>query len=164
MAKINSLDELLVDLLKDTYDAEHQITKALPKMAQAASSSELRAAFEKHLRETEQQIQKVESVFQMLGESPSRKTCKAMQGLVAEGQEVLQEDMDDDVRDAALIASAQKIEHYEIASYGTMRTFARLLNHDDAVQVLQDILDQEGDTDQALTNIAEGNVNLEARQ
>jgi ferritin-like metal-binding protein YciE len=160
--KLNTLHALLVDLLKDTYDAEHQITKALPKMAKQATSSALRTGFEQHLMETEVHIQRLEQVFAALGESPERKACKAMQGLVAEGEEVMKEKMDPDVMDAALIAAAQKVEHYEMAAYGTMRTFAQQMGHDQVAQMLQTTLDEEGTTDKKLTMLAESAINWKA--
>ena len=152
---IDTLRELLIDELKDIYSAEKQITKAMPKMIKKAQNPELRKAFERHLRETEGQITRLERVFQKLGQPAKAKTCKAMQGLVAEGQEMMGEDLDPDNMDAALIASAQKIEHYEIASYGTVRTWARRIGNEDVARLLQQTLDEEGETDKLLTSIAQ---------
>jgi ferritin-like metal-binding protein YciE len=163
MAKLNSLQELLVEELKDLYDAEHQLTKALPKMAQAATNPQLQNAFNQHLTETEGHVTRLEQVFQALGEQPSRKTCKAMKGLVEEGSEVIEEKMDPEVKDAALIASAQRVEHYEIAGYGAARTFAQTLGQNDVAQMLQQILNEEGNADKKLTQIAESRVNQQAR-
>lgn len=159
----NSLHELFVEELKDLYDAEHQITEALPKMRQAASSTQLKKAFEDHLAMTEKQIKRLEQVFEALDQKPSRKTCKGMQGLIKEGSEIISEKMDSDVRDAALITAAQKVEHYEIASYGSVRTFANLMGHDRAAKLLQQTLDEEGQTDEKLTQIAE-TLNQRANQ
>lgn len=163
MAKLSSLNELFVEELKDLYDAEHQLTKALPKMAEAATNSQLKTAFTSHLRETEGHIQRLEQVFNLVGEKPSRKTCKAMKGLVEEGSEVIEEKADPEVKDAALIASAQRVEHYEIAGYGTLRTFAMTLGLDEAATLLQQNLDEEGNADKKLTQIAESRVNERAR-
>lgn len=163
MAKLSSLNELFVEELKDLYDAEHQLTKALPKMAEAATNSQLKTAFTSHLRETEGHIERLEQVFNLVGEKPSRKTCKAMKGLVEEGSEVIEEKADPEVKDAALIASAQRVEHYEIAGYGTLRTFAMTLGMDEAATLLQQNLDEEGNADKKLTQIAESRVNERAR-
>ncbi|NLX09655.1 MAG: ferritin-like domain-containing protein [Chloroflexi bacterium] len=152
---LKSLDDLLLHELKDIYDAEHQITEALPKMRQAASSNELKKAFEEHLKVTEEQIKRLEQVFEQLGEKPKREACKGMKGLVAEGQNVMEEGDKGDTLDAALIASAQKVEHYEIASYGSVRTYANMLGHRDVAQLLQQTLDEESMTDEKLTGIAE---------
>jgi len=160
--KLDTLRDLLVAELKDIYSAENQILKALPKMAGAATSTQLKTAFETHLKETEGQVKRLEQVFEKLGRSPSGKTCKAMQGLVEEGNELLKEDADPEVLDAALIAAAQKVEHYEIASYGTVRTYAAQLGDADICALLQQTLDEEGATDKKLTQLAEGCVNLAA--
>jgi ferritin-like metal-binding protein YciE len=125
--KLESLNELLIEELKDLYDAEHQLTQALPKMAKAATSEPLQTAFNHHLTETENQISRLEQVFEAMGEKATRKTCKAMKGLVEEGDELMKEDAEPEVLDAGLIAAAQKVEHYEIASYGTVRAYAQLL-------------------------------------
>ena len=162
MASIESLEELLQDELKDIYDAEKQITKALPKMAKKASSDELRQAFEEHLRQTEQQIERLEQVFEQL-ELPARgKKCEGMKGLLEEGQTMMSEADDDATRDAVMIASAQKVEHYEIAAYGTVRTWANLLGKSEVASLLEETLEEEKETDQRLTGIAEAMVNPEA--
>jgi ferritin-like metal-binding protein YciE len=154
----------LVELeLKDLYSAEKQLTKALPKMAKAATNEDLKAAFESHLEETEGQIQRLESIFKQLDISYARvEKCKAMEGLIEEGKEIMEEGLEPDVLDAALICAAQKVEHYEIAGYGCARTFAQLLGHDDVANLLQETLDEEGSADKKLTEIAESFVNQEA--
>jgi ferritin-like metal-binding protein YciE len=161
---LSTLQDLLIEELQDTYDAEHQILEALPKMAEAATNKKLATAFRQHLKQTETHVTRLEKVFGILGEDPKRKKCKAMAGLTAEGAEIIKEDADGDVRDAALIAAAQKVEHYEIAGYGTLRTWAQLLGHEDAVKLLQTTLDEEGDTDKKLTALAEGGVNEAAEE
>ena len=158
----DNLRELLVDELKDIYSAENQILKALPKMAKKASHPELKDAFETHLAETQGHVQRLEEIFQQLGEKPKGKTCAAMQGIVEEGKEIMGEDYDDDVMDAALIAAAQKVEHYEIASYGTVRAWAKLLKEKEVVGLLQQTLDEEGKTDKLLTKLATSSINIEA--
>lgn len=161
--KLDSLKALYIEELRDLYNAENQITKALPKMAKAATSPELKQAFEMHLEETQGQIGRLEQIFEALGESPKGKTCKAMQGLIEEGEEILKAKADPMVRDAALIAAAQRVEHYEIAGYGTVRTYAKLLKERQAAKLLQETLDEEGATDEKLTSLAEGGINLEAQ-
>jgi ferritin-like metal-binding protein YciE len=162
MAGINSLDSLFEDELKDIYDAEKQITKALPKMIKKAGAEELRSAFEEHLQQTEQQIERLEQVFELL-ELPARgKKCIGMQNLIKEGQEMMAEADDEDTRDALMVAAAQKVEHYEIASYGTLRVWANLLGHTEAAGLFEQTLDEEKETDQRLTAIAESFVNQEA--
>lgn len=163
MAKLNSLQELLVEELKDLYDAEHQLTKALPKMAKASTNTQLQNAFTSHLAETEGHIKRLEQVFEQLGEKASRKTCKAMKGLVEEGAEAIEEPMEPEVKDAALIAAAQRVEHYEMAGYGAARTFAQTLGHSEVAQMLQKTLNEEGAADKKLTQIAESRVNQQAR-
>lgn len=164
MAK-KSFKDLYVEMLEDSYDSEHQITEALPKMAEAATSPELKAAFEQHLAETERQIEKLEQVFEMLGVEPERKTCEATKGLVEEGEEMIDEgdELEDGVLDAGLIGCAQKVEHYEIASYGTLCEFARILGFKDQQAILKSILDEEKTTDQKLTQLAESQVNETAK-
>jgi ferritin-like metal-binding protein YciE len=159
--KMGSLKDLLVEELKDLYSAENQMIKALPKMAKAATSPELRAAFEAHLEETKGQVVRLEKVFKELDESPKGKKCKAMEGLLEEGKELMEEEAEPAVMDAALIAAAQKVEHYEIAAYGTVRTYARLLGMEDAADLLQETLEEEGATDEKLTGLAE-DINVEA--
>ena len=160
--KMKTLEDLLYHELKDLYSAEKQLTKALPKMAKAASSKDLKTAFETHLEETQHQISRLEEIFEKL-QIPSRAhKCKAMEGLVEEGKEILEEDMDEQVRDAALIAAAQRVEHYEIAGYGCARTFARQLGHDEIADTLQSILDEEKAADEKLTELAMQHINEEA--
>jgi ferritin-like metal-binding protein YciE len=160
--KFENLRDLYLDELHDLYDAEHQILDALPKMENRASHDELKRAFRSHLEETRGQVSRLEQVFEMCGEKPSRKTCEAMKGLMAEGEEILKAKGDPDVLDAGLIAAAQRVEHYEIAGYGTLRTLARRLGYEDQARLLQQTLDQEGAADKKLTQIAESRVNVEA--
>ena len=160
--KLESLRELLVDELKDLYSAENQLVKALPKMAKAAASPELKAAFEEHLEETKGQVDRLVTIFEQLEGSPKGKKCKAMEGLVEEGSEFIDADGEDSVKDAALICAAQKVEHYEIASYGCARTFASLLGLDEVAELLQETLDEEGNADKKLTELAETVINVEA--
>jgi len=160
--KLDSLKKLYIEELRDLYNAENQILKALPKMAKAASSEELKAAFTEHLEQTKGQVARLETIFEKIGKSPKGKTCKAMEGLVEESEELLKEDAEPEVLDAGLIASAQRVEHYEIAGYGTVRTYARLLNEAEAARLLQETLDEEGETDKKLSQLAEGLINLEA--
>ena len=162
--KIDSLDILLEEELKDIYSAEKQLLKALPKMAKSASSDELRAALEEHLTVTEGQVTRLEEVFEALGKTAKAKTCKAMQGLIEEATELMEEDADDAVLDAGLIAAAQKVEHYEIASYGTVRTWAKLCGEENAAELLQETLDEEREADQKLTELAENLVNPAAEE
>jgi ferritin-like metal-binding protein YciE len=159
--KAESLRDLYIEQLQDLYSAENQLVKALPKMAKAATSEELRTAITEHLQVTKNQARRLEEIFSNLGEDPKGTKCKGMEGLVAEGSEVLEEDMDDDVRDAALIAAAQRVEHYEIAGYGTVRTYANLLGEDEAAAALEEILNEEKEADTKLSSIAE-EINLEA--
>jgi len=159
---LNSLDDLLLLQLQDLYDAEQRLTKALPKMAEAAKHKELKSAFQKHLRETEQHVKRLEKVFSILGQTAQRETCEAMKGLISEGDEAVGAGGSDDVRDAALIAAAQRVEHYEIAGYGTVRTLADQLGHKEIARILQETLDEEGACDKKLTEIAESRVNTKA--
>ena len=159
---IATLHDLYVEELKDLYNAEHQILKALPKMAKAASHEELSQAFKDHLAETKTQVERLEKIFKALGVSPKGKKCKAMEGLLEEGQDVMAEDAEPAVLDAALIASAQRVEHYEMAGYGCVRTFARLLGYDEAADLLQETLDEEGTADKHLTELAESVINAQA--
>lgn len=159
--KATSLRELYVQELKDLYDAENQITKALPKMMKEASSDELRSALEEHLEITKEQARRIEQIFENMGERLKAEKCKGMEGVIKEGSELLKEADDDDVRDAGIIASAQKVEHYEIASYGTVRTYAQLLGEDEAARLLQETLDEEKEADQKLNGLAE-EINVEA--
>ncbi len=160
--KLDSLNELYVDHLKDMYSAETQITKALPRMVKKATSPDLKAAFEAHLQETQGQIQRLEQIFQTLEKSPRGKKCGGMEGLLEEGKEVMSEDIDPEVLDAALIAAAQKVEHYEISAYGTARAYARLLGDNTAVKLLTLTLEEEVKADKKLTHLAESGINIEA--
>ena len=162
--KLESLQALYIEELRDLYSAETQITKALPKMIKAASHDELKTAFQEHLDQTMGQIERLEKIFEKLGKSPKGKTCKAMEGLVEEAAELLKEgkDADPSVLDAGLIAAAQRVEHYEIAGYGTVRTYAETLGDDEAAGLLQETLDEEAETDRRLTDLAENVVNVEA--
>lgn len=159
---IATLHDLYVDELKDLYNAEHQILKALPKMAKAASHAELTQAFKDHLAETKVQVERLEKIFKKLDVSPKGKTCKAMEGLLEEGKDLMAEDAEPAVLDAALIAAAQRVEHYEMAGYGCVRTFARLLGYAEAADLLQETLDEEGTADKKLTDLAESVINAEA--
>lgn len=159
---LRTLHDLYVDELRDLYNAENQLLKALPKMAKAANSPELKSAFEEHLEVTKEQVSRLEQIFEKLELSPKGKKCKAMEGLLAEGKEVIEEEADPDVKDAALIASAQRVEHYEMAGYGCVRTYARQLGYSDAANLLQATLDEEGEADKALTELAESQVNADA--
>jgi ferritin-like metal-binding protein YciE len=160
--QMENLQDLLKEDLKDVLNAENQIIKALPKMIKKASHPELQDAFEKHLEETKGHADRIEQVMEMLGMPAKGKTCKAMQGILEEGKEVMGEDADDDVMDAALIGAAQKVEHYEIATYGTLCTYADLLGLEDAKRLLGQNLEEEKKTDQALSELAEAVINLEA--
>ena len=149
-----SLEDAFVEELRDIYYAEKQITKALPKMAKKATNPDLKAGFEKHLRETEGQVRRLEEVFELLGEKAKGKKCEAMDGLLEEGKDVMQEDAEDEVRDALMIAAAQKVEHYEIATYGTLCTWAELLGMDQVARLLKQTLSEEKTTDEKLTQVA----------
>jgi ferritin-like metal-binding protein YciE len=157
--EIDSLRKLYVEELKDLYSAEKQILQALPKMVKKASNPQLKAGFQEHLRQTEEQVKRLDRIFEGLGKSGRGKKCKGMEGLLEEGKEVMQEDMDEETRDAALIAAAQRVEHYEIAGYGCARTFAQRVGNTSAAQLLQQSLDEIGATDKMLTRIAERSVN-----
>ena len=160
--KLNTLKQLYIEELRDLYSAENQLLKALPKMAKGASSDELKLAFENHLDQTKVHVERLEEIFERLDETPKGKTCQAMKGLVEEGSEILEEDGEESVLDAGIIAAAQKVEHYEVASYGTVRTFAQLLGEDEAAELLQETLDEEGEADKLLTQLAQEIVNPEA--
>lgn len=162
--KITSLEDLLLDGLRDLYSAESQLIKALPRMAKAASSQELRRAFEEHLEQTRGQLERLDQVFEHLGARGKGKKCVAMEGLIEEGKELMEQDVDDPVMDAGLIAAAQKVEHYEIAAYGTCRTWAQQLEQNEIADLLQQTLDEEKQTDQKLTEIAESLANPKAEQ
>jgi ferritin-like metal-binding protein YciE len=153
--KQNTLKELYLDELRDLYDAEQQLVKALPKMAKASTSPELRSGFEEHLEQTKGHVQRLEQIFEELGEPAKGKKCKGMAGLVAEGAEMMDEDFEDKVMDAGLISAAQRVEHYEIAAYGTVRTFANLLGESEAESLLETTLNEEKETDQKLTEASQ---------
>jgi ferritin-like metal-binding protein YciE len=157
----NDLRELYVDELKDLYDAENQLIKALPKMAEAATSDQLRLGFEQHLEQTREHAQRIERIFNSMGEKVKGKKCKGMKGLISEGEDVMSEDYDGELMDAALISAAQRVEHYEIAAYGTVRTFANILGEQEAVTLLEQTLEEEKQTDKKLTELAK-NINFEA--
>jgi ferritin-like metal-binding protein YciE len=161
---IDSFDELFLEQLKDIYDAEKRLVNALPKMARAASNPELREAIEDHLEQTRGHVDRLEEIFESIDEKPTAKKCKAMVGLIEEGDEMLSGDVEPDVRDAGIIAAAQKVEHYEIASYGTLRTFADLKGEKEAARLLQETLDEEKEADKKLTEVAESAINLEAAE
>ena len=158
----NPLHEAFIDEVADMYNAEQQLIKALPKMAKAAQSEQLREAFESHLKETEQQAQRIEEAMESIGESLQRKKCKAMEGLLAEGKEMMEDYKGDPAIDAVLIAAAQKVEHYEIASYGTICAWAEQMDHQEALGLFRQNLEEEKAADEKLTTIAEGTANLEA--
>ena len=162
--KLGSLQDLYVEELKDLYNAENQLLKALPKMAKAASSPELRTAFEDHLEQTKGQVKRLETIFKKLGSSPKGKKCKAMEGLIEEGSELMEQQAEPAVMDAALIAAAQRVEHYEMAGYGCVRTFARLLGHKEAADLLQATLQEEAAADKKLSKLAEATINVEANE
>jgi ferritin-like metal-binding protein YciE len=162
--EMESLKELYVDELKDLYSAEKQLVKALPRMAKNATNPELKQAFTDHLQETEGHVERLEQIFEMLGERAGGKKCKGMEGLIEEAKELLEEDAAEEVLDAGLISKAQHVEHYEIAGYGTVRTYARQLGLEDQAELLQETLDEEGKADELLTQIAESSVNAEAEQ
>jgi ferritin-like metal-binding protein YciE len=155
MSKITNLRELFIEELRDLYHAENQLVKALPKMAKAATHQTLRDGFEQHLQETVNQVQRLEQIFESLGEKPKGRTCEAMKGLIAEGDEWISQKAEPSLKDAGLIVAAQKIEHYEIAGYGSVRTFAERLGFDDIGATLQATLDEEAETDKQLTDICE---------
>lgn len=160
--KFNNLQDLFMEQLRDMYDAEQRLVKALPKMAKAASDAQLRGGFEQHLEQTKNHVTRLEQVFQLLGQKAKEETCPAMKGLVEEGEEMISAGGGDEVRDAGLIAAAQKVEHYEIASYGTLCTWAQRLGQHAAFDLLRQTLQEEKATDEKLTRIAESKVNLQA--
>jgi len=161
MAK--TLTDLFHDQLQDAYSAETQLTKALPKMAKAAGSTDLRAGFEQHLSETKNQLSRLEKVCQQVGCKTGSNTCEAMEGLIEEGEEVMDLGLDAEAQDAGLIAAAQKVEHYEIALYGTLCSFAKQLGHADAARILHETLEEERRTDEKLTQLAERGINRKAK-
>jgi len=160
--KLDTLRKLYVEELRDIYNAEQQLVKALPKIAKAASSDDLRDAIETHLDETKGHVERLEEIFEGLNENPKGKTCQAMKGLIEEGSEILDAKGEDSVLDAGIIAAAQKVEHYEMATYGTLRTWADLLNEEKAAGLLQETLDEEGEADAKLNELADEIVNPEA--
>jgi ferritin-like metal-binding protein YciE len=160
--RIDNLQTLFLEQLKDAYDFEHQLVDALGKMEEAASSPQLKRAFAEHRKQTQRQAQRLEKVFAALGEEPERKTCKGMKGLVAEGKEVLDAKGDEAAIDAGLIAAAQKVEHYEMATYGTLRTFAQQLGRNQEARLLQEILDEESQANEKLTGLATSGINRNA--
>jgi ferritin-like metal-binding protein YciE len=164
MAETGTLHEAFVEELRDTYDAEKQLTKALPKMAKAANSPELKEAIENHLEETRQQVQRLEQVFAAIEEKARGKHCEGIAGIIEEGQTVMQEEYDEATADALLIAAAQRAEHYEMAAYGTLVAWARAMGHDDAADLLQETLDEEKAADEKLNELAEGGINEQAAQ
>jgi ferritin-like metal-binding protein YciE len=162
MVRTNGLKELYIDELRDLYNAENQLTKALPKMAKAANSEELRSGFEEHLEQTKGHVKRLEQIFGSLDEKPTGKKCKGMEGLIEEGSEMIkEEEFKGEVLDAGLISAAQRVEHYEIAGYGSVRTYAKLLGEVQAAELLEQTLEEEKETDQKLTQLAE-KINVEA--
>jgi ferritin-like metal-binding protein YciE len=161
--EMESLRDLFVDELKDLYSAENQILKALPKMIKKASSEKLKSGFEQHLKETQGHVERLDKIFQELDESPRGKKCKGMEGIIADGKEMMEQDAEPEVMDAALIGAAQHVEHYEMAGYGCVRTYADLLGHSKFVELLQKTLDEEKATDEKLTELARG-INVSAQK
>jgi len=162
--EMDSLKELYVEELKDLWSAETQITKALPKMMKAATNPKLKKAFNTHLKQTERHIKRLERIFKELDESPRGKKCVGMEGLIKEGQELIKEKPEAEVLDAGLIAAAQHVEHYEMAGYGCVRTWARQMGEDRQAELLQETLDEEEQTDRLLTDLAESEINVEAEE
>lgn len=160
--KLDSLEKLYLNELRDLFSAENQLLKALPKMAKAASSEDLKGAFDKHVEQTETHVERLEKIFEDLDESPKGKTCRGMKGLIEEGSEILSEDGEEMILDAGIIVAAQKVEHYEIASYGSVRTFAELLQRNKDAKLLQTTLDEESETNELLNELAEELINPEA--
>lgn len=160
--EFNSFNDLFVNQIEDLYDAENRLTKALPKMAEAAHSSQLKQAFQSHLTETEGHVSRLEQIFREINVEPKRETCEAMKGLIAEGEEMIKAHGDPDIKDAALIAAAQRVEHYEMSGYGTARSFAQRLGLNQAATLLQQTLNEEKAADQKLNTIAESSVNQKA--
>jgi ferritin-like metal-binding protein YciE len=160
--QVDSLEKLYVEQLRDIYDAENQLVRAIPQMAKAASSTELRTAFEDHLEQTRGHVRRLDEIFRSLGHPSKGKSCKVMVALIEEGDEIVKSDSEPSVRDAGLIAAAQKVEHYEIAAYGTLRTFAEFRGDRPAAQALQATLDEEYEADKTLTQVAESSINVQA--
>jgi len=159
--EIDTLQKLYVEELRDLHSAERQIIQALPKMIKAATSPDLKAGLQKHLEITKEQLARLDQIFEKLGKKGTGKKCKGMEGVLADGKEILEEDMAPEVKDAGIISAAQHVEHYEMAGYGTVRTYAQLLGEKDAMKLLQQTLDEEGDSDKQLTKLAE-RINVEA--
>lgn len=162
--KMETLKDLLIEELQDIYDAEHQIIEALPKMKQAAKSNQLQQAFDQHLAQTREHVSRLEQVFQHLGVPARRKPCKAMQGIIREGEDMIRQNAAPDVKDAGLIAAAQRVEHYEIAAYGTAMAYARQLGQDQIISTLSQTLNEEKQTDEKLSQLAESTINIRASQ
>jgi ferritin-like metal-binding protein YciE len=162
--EFNSLEDLFLEQIGDLYDAEQRLTQALPKMADAAHSPALKSAFQTHLRETKGHVSRLERIFKQFGKTPERETCAAMKGLISEGEDMINATGDPHVMDAALIAAAQRVEHYEMAGYGTVRAFAEELGRSDVASELQKTLDEEGNADKILTQIAEQEANVQAQR
>lgn len=161
--RLENLGDLLLEQLRDLYDAEHRIVDALPKMAEKASNASLREAIKTHLQETKNQIKRLETCFEQLGTEPERETCEATKGLIKEGEEMLNKDAPASIRDAGIIASAQRVEHYEMAAYGNARNLAERLGHSEVARLLQETLDEEGNADKKLTDVAVNEVNPAAQ-
>ncbi len=162
MPKTSTLHDAFVDELRDLYNAEKQISKALPKMAKAANAAPLQQAFQSHLQETLQQIERLEQAFESIGETPRSKTCHGVAGIIEEGKEIMEENFDEATMDACLIAAAQRVEHYEMASYGTAAAWAKSMGHDKAVKLLLKTLEEEKAADEKLNRLAEGGLNEQA--
>ncbi len=160
--KLNSMKDLYKEQLQDLYDAEHQILKALPEMIECASAKELKNAFQEHHRQTQHQVKRLEQIFNEMGEKPQGEKCKAMEGIIKEAEHIIKEKGEPEVLDAALIASVQRVEHYEIAGYGTAKTYARMLGHNQAAHLLEETLQEEKKTDHMLTELAESKINARA--
>ncbi len=161
--KLELLQDLFVEQLQDLYSAERQLVVALPKMSKAATSPNLKKAFDTHLEQTQGHVDRLKQIFQLLDKSPGRKKCKAMAGLVEEGDEIIEEDAEPEVKDAGLIAAGQRVEHYEMAGYGTVHSYAELLGNKDAAKLLAQTLDEEKKTDELLTQLAEREINISAQ-
>ena len=164
MANAGTIHDAFVEELRDTYDAEKQLIKALPKMAKAATSAELRSAFETHLEETRGHVERLEQVFETLEEKAKGKHCEGIAGIIEEGKSIMEQDFDEAAMDACLIAAGQRAEHYEMAAYGTLVAWARAMGHTEAADLLQETLDEEKATDEKLTTIAESGINQEAAE
>ena len=162
MAQAGTLHDAFIEELRDTYDAEKQLIKALPKLAKASASTDLRAAFETHLEETRGHVERLEQVFESLDEKPRGKHCEGIAGIIEEGKSIMEEEFDDATMDACLIAAGQRAEHYEMAAYGTLIAWAQSMGHTEATDLLQEILDEEKAADKKLSSLAEGGINQEA--